>query len=456
MRHHDLVIVGAGSGNAVIDDSFADLDVAIVAAGPFGGTCLNAGCIPSKMLGYTAQVAEEVREAGRYGVDASGGAMRWPQVRERVFGRLDRHRDEGRRGREESDFVTVYPGTARFTGPRRLRVELPDGPADLEADQVVIAAGARPIVPVPVAESGLRYETSETIMRIGRPPGHLAVLGGGYVAAELAQVFASAGSRITIVGRADTLLDALDESLAAGYTRLAAERFELRLGRELTGLGGVEGALELRLDDGSAVEADTLLVAVGRKPNGDLLDLPRGGIDVHEDGRVVVDAHQRTSAEGVWALGDVCSPVQLKHVANREAQVVAHNLRHPHDLRRAEHDVVPAAVFTHPQIATVGLTEQHCRDAGLAYAVGTARYADVAYGWALEDETGFCKVLAGREDGRLLGAHILGPQASTLIQPLVLAMALGIDAHTLATAPYWIHPALTEVVENALLALEKR
>ncbi|MCY0928931.1 FAD-dependent oxidoreductase [Streptomyces sp. H27-H1] len=196
-----------------------------------------------------------------------------------------------------------------------------------------------------------------------------------------------------------------------------------------------------------------LLVAVGRVPNSDRLSLEPAGIDTHDDGRVIVDAYQRTTAEGVFALGDVSSPTALKHVANREAEFVAHNLRHPDGLVAADHDLVPAAVFTSPQIASVGATEQECRDKGLDYLVGSARYGDVAYGWAMEDTTGFCKVLAEPGTGKLLGAHLMGPQASALIQPLVVAATLGIDAATLAGSPYWIHPALTEVVENALLDL---
>lgn len=455
MRHHDLLVIGAGSGNAVIDDSFSDLSVGIVAEGPFGGTCLNFGCIPSKMLSRTAEVVEEIRGAAVYDVDAELRRVRSLDVRDRIFGRLDRRRDAGKLGREKSEFITVYTGHARFIGPRQVRVTLPEGPVDIEADRVVIAAGARPTIPAPVADSGLPYETSETIMRIARPPRRLAILGGGYIAAEFAQVFASVGSEVTIVERADALLGSLDGALSTAYTRVVAERFDLRLGRELTRLDGTDGDLVLVLDDGSSVEADALLVAVGRTPNGDRLGLAEAGVNVHEGGRIVVDAHQRTTAEGVFALGDVCTPIQLKHVANREAAVVAHNLRHPEDLRSAEREVVPAAVFARPQIATVGRTEQQCRDAGLDYSVGIARYADVAYGWALEDEVGFCKVLADRKTGLLLGAHILGSEAPSLIQPLVLAMTVGIDARTLAAAPYWIHPALTEVVENALRALGK-
>ncbi|MFF3085319.1 mycothione reductase [Streptomyces nojiriensis] len=453
MRHHDLVVIGAGSGNAVIGDSFADLDVAIVEERWFGGTCLNAGCIPSKMLAYTAHVVRTVREAGAYDVDAELRAVRWREVRDRVFARLDAERDDGRTYRERQESVTVYEGRARFTGPRTLRIDRADGAVDVSAGQIVVAAGGRPLVPGPVADAGLPYETSDTVMRIDAPPRHLAILGGGYIAAELADVFAETGSSVTIVEKEEHLLGPQDETVRARFTDLVRSRYDLRLGREVTAVDGRPGALRLTLDDGSAVEADMLLVAVGRVPNSDRLDLGAAGIATHDDGRVVVDAYQRTTADGVFALGDICSPVPLKHVANREAEVVAHNLRHPDDLIAADHDLVPAAVFTRPQIASVGATEQDCRDRGLDYRVGTAGYGDVAYGWAMEDTTGFCKVLAEPGTGRLLGAHLMGPQAPTLIQPLVLAAALGIDATTLTRSPYWIHPALTEVVENALLDL---
>ncbi|MFC5262157.1 mycothione reductase [Kribbella qitaiheensis] len=454
MRHHDMVVIGAGSGNMVVDDSFAGLDVAIVEEDAFGGTCLNVGCIPSKMLAYPAEVAEVVRGAGAFGVDATLRGMRWTDVRDRVFDRVDAESAEGRAGREDSDFVTVYSGHARFIGPRSLQIELGAESVAVEADQIVIAAGGRPMVPPPVLESGLPFETSDSIMRIDAPPRRLAVLGGGYIAAELAEVFAAAGSEVVIIEQAEQLLGPQDESIAGEFTELARHRFELHLGRELTRLEGVAGALRLVLDDGTTLAADTLLVAVGRTPNSDRLDLGAADISTYDDGRIVVDEYQRTDVEGVFALGDICAPYQLKHVANRQAEVVAHNLLHPDDLIATDLDVVPAAVFTNPQIAAVGATEQECREDGRDYVVGTTRYADLAYGWAMEDGTGFCKVLAEQGSGRLLGAHLMGPQAATLIQPLVLAMTLGIDARTLAKRPYWIHPALTEVVSNALLALD--
>ena len=454
MRHHDLVVIGAGSGNAVIDDRFSHLDVAIIADGPFGGTCLNVGCIPSKMLSHTAEVVDGVADAARFGVDARLDGVRWADVRERVFGRLDPVAAEGEQGRRDTGWITVHTGTARFTGPRRLVVDTADGPVEIEADRIVVAAGSRPVIPPPVADSGLPYETSDTIMRLDAPPRRLAVLGGGYIAAELSHVFSAAGSEVVVIESADVLLDGQDEDVSRTFTEIARERFTLHLGTKLTEVGGEPGALRLVLADGTVVEADTLHVAAGRIPNGDRLDPGKGGIDVDDAGRIVVDPQQRTTADGVWALGDVSTPVPLKHVANREAAVVQHNLLHPGDLRSVSHDAVPSAVFTDPQIAAVGATEQELREAGRPYRRGLVPYSDVAYGWALEDTRGFCKVLADPGTGEILGAHILGPQAPSLIHTFVLAMALGIDARTLADAPYWIHPALTEVVENALRALD--
>jgi mycothione reductase len=450
VRHHDLVIIGTGSGNMIVDDSFADLDVAIVEERKFGGTCVNYGCIPSKMLAYTAEVADTVDRSGTFGIDADVRAVHWKAIRDRVFGRTDGIEHDGRAGREGSEVITVYPGHARFIGPRQLHIDTDDGAVEISADQIVVAAGSRPAIPPVVTDSRLPYETSDTVMRIDAPPRQLAVLGGGYIAAELAHVFEAAGSAITIIDKSDQLIAGnQDEQISSAFTEIMAPRYDLRLGREITGISGSAADLEITLDDGSTVSADLLLVATGRTSNSDRLDCQQGGIDTHDDGRIKVDEFGRTTAEGVFALGDVSTPIPLKHVANREAKAVAHNLRHPADLQAFDHKLVPSAVFADPQIASVGLTESECRDRG-GYHVGTTPYGDVAYGWALQDETGFCKILADRDTDLILGAHIIGPQAATLIQIFVVAMEFGIKAGDLAERPYWIHPALTEVVENAL------
>ena len=291
-------------------------------------------------------------------------------------------------------------------------------------------------------------------MRLAALPEHLIILGGGFIGAEFAHVFSAFGVQVSWVSRGSALLRQQDEAISAAFTALARDRWDVYLGREATEVSGSQGELCVALADGSLVTGDTLLVATGRKPNGDQLDLHLAGIPVHPDGRMVVDEHQRTPVDGIFAIGDISSPFQLKHVANHEKRVVAHNLLYPEDLRESDHRFVPSAIFTDPAVAAVGLTEQRCRAQGLDCTVAVQRYADIAYGWAMEDTTGFCKVIADRYTGRLLGAHVLGPDASSIIQPLVQAMSLGQDARDVARGQYWIHPALPEVVENALLGLE--
>ncbi|WP_394428223.1 mycothione reductase [Streptomyces sp. SGAir0957] len=452
MAHHDLVVIGTGSGNAVVDDRFAHLDVAIVSEGPFGGTCLNAGCIPSKMLSVTAEVADAVRDSERHNVKAPVEELSWPQVQERVFGRLDAQAVEGERGRRDTPWVTVYRGRARFTGERALLVTTESGETRVTADRFLVAGGGRPVVPPPVEDSGLPYETSDTVMRMPSVPGRLVVVGGGYIAAELAHVFHTAGAEVTVVEKSERLLSGeQDEEVSQAYTDHVRPRWDLRFGREVTGVEGSPGDLTVLLDDGTRLPADTLLVAVGRRSNTDSLHVDAAGIACDDKGFIKVDTQLRTSADGVWALGDITDGgPPLKHVANRQAEVVAHNLLHPDRPREMSYEAVPSAVFAHPQIGQVGVTEQEARERGLDYVVGRRAYEDVAYGWALEDTEGFCKVLVDRDTGLILGAHVLGPQAATLVQPLVLAMSLGITARDIAEGPLWIHPALTEVVENAL------
>lgn len=457
MPHHDLIVIGTGSGNAVITDDFADLDIALVEERKVGGTCVNYGCIPSKILAYTAELADAVATADRFDIDVDLRGLSWPALRDRVFGRTDEVSASGRKGREESDNITVYDGHAEFTGPLAITVTDGDTTHELTADRMVIATGGRPIVPPAVADSGLPYETSDTIMRIDAPPKRLAVLGGGYIAAELAHVFATAGSDITIIEKSGQLLGGpQDDDIRQIYTNLMRARHDVRCGSELTSVTGEPGALVLTLDDGDTVEADMLLVASGRTSNADRMNVEAAGIDTHDDGRVAVDEFCRTSADGVFALGDVSTPIPLKHVANREAEVVSHNLLHPDRLRSVSHDLVPSAVFANPQMASIGLTEEKCKELHPDYLVGTKSFGDVAYGWAMQDDTGVCKVLVDGTDGRILGAHIIGAQAAALIQIFVVAMEFGIPAHDLAKRPYWIHPAITEVCENALLDVGTR
>jgi mycothione reductase len=202
---------------------------------------------------------------------------------------------------------------------------------------------------------------------------------------------------------------------------------------------------------GESVTGDVLLLTTGRDPNGSQLDVIATGVELDADGYVVTDDTLLTAAEGVWALGDIRNPQQLKHLANQEARVVSHNLLHPDDPIRIDQRVVPHAVFSHPQIGSVGATEMELRNAGRLFLVGRREYGDVAYGWAMEDTTGFVKVLIDPATLQILGGHAIGPQAATLVQQLTQAMTFEVPADRLARDQIWCHPALPEVLENALL-----
>ncbi|MEK0372633.1 mycothione reductase [Corynebacterium mastitidis] len=456
-KHYDLIVIGTGSGNS-LPPEFDDLSIALVEEARFGGTCLNVGCIPTKMYVYAADLALATRHASALGVDAQVNSVDWPGIVSRVFDRridpIARGGEEYRRGPKTPN-IDVYDRHAVFVGERTLRTGRGDEEAVISADNVVIAAGSRPMIPGVIAESGVPYQTNETIMRLPEQPESLIIVGGGYIAMEFAHVFDALGTKVTVINRSDALLRHLDEEISQRFTQLASERYDVRFNAEIASLTREPGGtIAASLSDGSTVRATHLLVATGRVPNGDRLEAQTGGVAVTK-GRVEVDEYGRsTTAPGVWALGDVSSPYLLKHVANAEARAVWHNLLHPEDLRPLPHRHVPAAVFTHPQIATVGMTEKEARESGADVTVKVQKYADVAYGWAMEDTTGVVKLVADRATGRLLGAHLMGPQASTLIQQIVTLMAFDIDARDAARGEYWIHPALPEVVENALLGLD--
>ncbi|HEX6447774.1 MAG TPA: mycothione reductase [Streptosporangiales bacterium] len=464
MRHFDLVIVGTGSGNSIVDHRFADRDVAIVERGTFGGTCLNVGCIPTKMFVHTADVAATPADSARFGVDETLDGVRWTAIRNRIFGRIDPISAAGRAHRlddPDNGNVTLYEGQAAFTGPKQLLVTPNDGsaPVAIEADQIVLAAGSRPVLPELAGLDGVAYHTSDTVMRIDRLPDTLTILGSGFVATEFAHIFGSLGVDVTLVARSELLLRRDEDfDVATRFTELARHQWDVRTKRTAERAEQHAGTVRLYLDgpDGrETVDAEVLLVAVGRQPNTDLLDVGRAGLATTEDGFLVVDQYQRTTVDGVWALGDICSPAMLKHVANHEERTVQHNLLHPDALVASDHRAVPHAVFSSPQVAAVGLTEQRARELGVDYVVGEYQLADIAYGWALEAEaeSGFAKLLADPRTGLLLGGHVMAPNAATVIQPVIQAMSFGMDARTLARGQYWIHPAPSELIENALLRL---
>lgn len=468
--HYDIALIGSGSANSFPGPDLADRTIVQIdrGVGPdrvFGGTCLNLGCIPTKMFVHTADLAATPADAARFGLTEQLQHVDWPAIRDRIFGRIDPITAGGeayRRDHEDNANLNLLRGTARFVGEKELHVDGNDGSRQrITADTIVLGAGSRPVLPPIDGLADLAPHTSDTIMRVEALPASLAILGSGVVAVEMAHVLSALGVEVTLIARSQRVLRAADADVSARLTEILGERVRLVTGFDTTSARRTADGVELRgTREGreETLRAEELLVAVGRRPNSDLLDVRAAGIDVAEDGRVEVDAYQRVLAggevrEGLFAFGDLSSPHQLKHVANHEQRIVRHNVLHPEQLRRSDTMPVPSGVFTHPHVAWVGMDEETARASGREVRVAVQEYASIAYGWALEDTTGFAKIIADAETTEILGAHLIGPEATTLIQLLIQAMSTGQTARDIATTQYWIHPAMPELIENALLQL---
>ena len=458
----DIIIIGAGSGNTLIGPELAGQSIALIDDGEwFGGTCLNAGCIPTKMFVAPATIISEAADAAQLGVDVAPQsiAVDWPRMRDRVFGRTDKLSRAGQRNRElKQPNVTVFRETVGFEDPHTL---VSASGQRLHAARIVIAAGSRPAPLLAAYEPGSGIHDSDSIMRMDDLPDSLLVIGGGAVAAEFSHVFSAFGVAVTQVVRGERLLADLDDTVADRFTSVARDSWTVLTGASVDEIDRVDDLLVATLDTGEQVAVASVLVATGRIPNTDTLNAAAVGFDLHGDGRLVVDSYQRVLAggspvPGIFALGDVSSPWQLKHVANQEARTVLANLVAGDDLESAGDHArpgpVPAAIFSRVEVAHFGLTRA---EAPADAIVVTREFGSTAWGWAHEDTLGACTIVVDRSTGSLLGAWIVGTLASVLLQPLVMAASSGRSIVGLARSMYWPHPAATEVVENALLDAEK-
>ena len=293
-------------------------------------------------------------------------------------------------------------------------------------------------------------------MRIDELPDRLAIVGGGYIATELAHVFTAFGCDVVMLVRSNTLLPQEDISIQEQFIKVFSEKVDVRFGATIAKVERKDEVIvcEYEKKRKKILEVDALLIATGRMPDLNALDVEAAGINT-KNGYIVTDKFMRTSVNNIWALGDVTNPNQLKHTANAEAKIVSHNLLHT-DLRQVDLDPIPHAVFTNPQIASVGYTQQDLNEMNIPYVTATEQYSDVAYGWAMEETTGFCKIIAEPTSGLILGAHIIGPQSSTLIHQLIQGMKFKRTVLELAQGFLYIHPALSEVVENALIKVSEK
>ncbi|SER42061.1 dihydrolipoyl dehydrogenase family protein [Natrinema salaciae] len=447
MTDFDLIVVGGGTANNVAAAA-ADhgLETALVEPGPLGGTCLNRGCNPSKMVIQAADAINHVRDAEAFHVDASFEGVDW----ETVVGEMDEllggiAADMKQRYRER-DHLTLFEERTEFVDERT--VEL-DG-QDVTANKVVVATGSRPVVPPIDGLDEVDYLTSKEALYLTDPPESLVILGGGYIAVELGYVFESIGTDVTIIEMMDSLVPREDGDVSATFTELASERHDVYTGHRVTAVEAVDDGNRVHAETESgetiAVDGEEVLVALGRRPNTDSLNLETAGIGVDERGFVETNEYLETSAENVWAQGDVAGNALFKHSGDYETRHVIDNVVGD-DRRALDLTAMPHTIFTEPQIAGVGATTEELEEDGREYVVGRADYADSAMGRAKKLEDGFVKVLAS-PDGEILGCHVMGYEASMLVHEAVVAMRTGVTVDEVANTIH-AHPTLGKVVEAA-------
>ena len=451
----DVLVIGGGTGNNVADAAAdAGLETALVEPGPLGGTCLNRGCNPSKMLIQAASAVHDVRAAERFHVDATLEGVDHAATVEEMDDLLGGIAEDMAARYREKEGLTLFEEHTRFLHDRT--VEL-DGEA-VTAEKVVVAAGSRPAVPPIDGLEDVDYLTSRDALYLRETPERLVVAGGGYIAVELGYFFDAMGTDVTIIDKNDTLVHREDGDVAEAFTDIAADRHEVHTGHRVTAVEETDDGYAVRAEpeegdeltvEGSEeliVEGDEVLVALGRRPNSDSLNLGATSIETDDRGFVETNAYLETTAENVWAQGDIAGNALFKHAGDYETRHTVANV--VHDERRAlDLSAMPHAVFTEPQIAGVGKTEEELEEAGTEYVVGRADYADSAMGRAKKLDHGFVKVLAA-PDGGILGAHAIGYEASTLLHEAVIAMRAGLCVGDVAGAIH-AHPTLSRVVEAA-------
>ena len=453
MSDFDVMVIGTGSGLEVSSEAAErGLSVAVVEEGPFGETCLNRGCIPSKMLIHSADVMETIRGAERFGIKARVEAVDWQSVIQRVVDEIDgdaRAIEEGNRGAPNT---TLFKGRGRFVGKKALEVN----GERISAETIVIAAGGRPRLPEITGISEVPYLTSDQALRLPEQPERLTIVGGGFIAAEMAHFFGSMGTEVTIVQRGPLLVQQEDRDVSRRFTDVYQRKFRLLLDAQVTRAyrDADQTVLEVSRNGGTeTISCDALLIAAGRIPNTDLLDVARSGVEVDQRGYITVDEYLQTGVPGVWALGDIVGKNLLKHSSNLEAAYVANNIFNPDQKVAVDYRAMPHAIFASPQVGGVGLTEQEAVQLGVSYTVAKYDYIDTAYGSSIEDRDGFVKVIADAETQEILGCHIIGTDASILIQEVVNAMRLRLSVDAITQSIY-VHPALQEVVQRAFGALQ--
>jgi dihydrolipoamide dehydrogenase len=445
-RYDTLVIGGGMSGLPIALRAARHGRTAFVERELLGGTCLNRGCIPTKTMIASAKVAQQVRRAAEFGVHSDGLHVDLNEIVDRKDGVVESIRSGSYRAVDKNGDLDLIVAHGRFTGAHRLEVER----QTIEADRIFLNTGTRDLIPPVDGLDRVPYLTSRTILDLRELPEHLIVVGGGFIGVEFAQMFRRFGARVTVVQRADRLVAAEDPAISDVVAdAFADEGIDVLLSTPCVAVDGQDGAIRVACEGAETTEltGTHLLIATGRTPNTDDLGIEHLGVNLDARGFVPVDGQLRTDVEDVWALGDLRGRDMFTHTARDDAEV-AYRSVFKHQERTIEGRIVPHAVFVDPEIAAVGLTEAQARDAGHDVAIGTQEFRGVAKARAIGETQGFIKFVADATTDRILGCHIVGPDAGNLVHEAVVAMVADAPYSDIGRAIH-IHPTLAEGINSA-------
>lgn len=446
-KHFHAIVIGSGGGSK-LTRPVASLGhkVAVIEEAEYGGTCLNHGCIPSKMLIHPADVATFIREAHRFEIDVHAPQFRFTELINRVSKTVDADSQSIGPMYDKDPNITQYRCRGRFVGEKTIDVN----GEKISADRIFIATGARAHIPAITGLKDTPYMTYKTALRRQIQPKSMIVIGGGYIAVELGYFYGAFGTQMTFLVRSQFLKNE-DNQVIEEFTKVFSNRFDVRMNAVPTKVSYENNRFQVtyQTPDGAqtVVEAEALLVATGVVPNSDDLGLHNTPIKVDDQGFIEVDANLQTAVPGVYAFGDIIGRHLFRHAANFEGEYLFTSLYGPQQ-KPVVYPPMPHAVFSNPQIAGVGATEQELEAQGKDYVVGFNAYKNSAMGMALRSEHGFVKLLFERHTQVLVGAHIIGDEASNMLHMLIAMMTKKATVDDLLEMIY-IHPALPEIVRNA-------
>ncbi|MBS3114371.1 dihydrolipoyl dehydrogenase [Candidatus Woesearchaeota archaeon] len=452
MQTFDLIVIGAGSGlNVSSAAAGMGMKIAVVEKGPMGGTCLNRGCIPSKIIIHSADVAETIRKSKNFGINSKISSVDFAKITSRASNLVDKEAKEIEEAINKDKNTTLFKVEAKFIGERTLKI----GKETIKGNKVIIAAGTRPSVPPIEGLEDADYITSDEALRLKKQPKIMTILGGGYIAAELAHFYGTLGTKINIVQRAKFLIPNEDEEVSRKFTEIFKKKYNVLTefnAAKISKKGKKFIVIAKSKNKKKKLISDELLVATGRIPNTDLLDVKKTNVKTNEKGFIKTNEYLETTAKNIWALGDIVGKFLFKHSANLEAGYVYSNAI-LNKKTKIDYNAMPHAIFTLPQIAGAGLREQDLREKKIDYAVGKYQFINSGMGLALQDNEGFIKIFTDKKTRKILGCHILGSEASTLIHEVIVAMKNNLPVDAITNAVH-VHPALSEVVQRAVNNIE--